>query len=316
MANEFKTLADQAKETDPSGNALTIVEYIMETNELDDIPSEPSNGDTEMVGIRRIGLPEITRRKINQGISFTKSTNEQYKASVILYEGAGAVDCDIIDMAADKMAARLNENAGHMQSMGEAFAEDLFYGSPSKDSFSGFYEFYNSKKNSQVIDAGGTANLASMMIVGWSPNTITTFFPKNSKAGIQHEALPKQYVPAPDGKGQFLAYPDNFKWKIGLANKNPKFAARVANIDVKNLNRDDIFTLLIQAKNRIPNLKIVKPRIYCCQEIFTILEIAAFNKANATLTYAEVQGSTPILKFGNCEIKRIDKMTTAETKVA
>jgi hypothetical protein len=316
MGNEFLTLADQAKRTDPSGNVLTIVEMINQTNELDDIPSVPSNGDTEMIATRRVGLPAATRRKINEGVKFSKSKTEPYKAPIVMYESHGAVDCDLVDMAADKEAVRLSENSAHIQSLGEAFAEDLFYGSEANDTFTGFFEAYKDKKSEQFIDAGGTTNLTSIMIAGWAPDKITTFFPKNSKAGIVHEPLPKGLIKSADGEGELMAYADVFKWKVGLAIQNPKFASRIANIDVKNINKDDIFTLLIKAKNRIPNLKIVRPRIYCCQEIFTILELAAFNKTNAVLTYREVKDSTPVLTFGPCEIKRIDAIKTDEKKVA
>jgi hypothetical protein len=316
MANQFMTLADQAKTTDPSGKALTIVEYITSANELEDIPSIPSNSDTEMIGTRRIGLPAVSRREINEGVPFTKSKTEQFKERIVLYEAQGAIDSDFIDLAADKAAARLSENSGHMQALGKIFAEDVMYGTAAKKTFTGFCEYYNSKKNSQVIDAGGTTNLRSIVIVGWSPETITSFYPKNSKAGIDHIPFDKDFVPSPDGNGQMVAYADVFKWKVGLSIKNPKFASRIANIDIKNISRAEIFPLLIKGKNQIESLKIVKPRIYCCNEIFTLLEIAAFEKANVALTYREVSGSTPIISFGGCELRRMDAMNIDENKVA
>ena len=141
MANEFKTLADQAKETDPSGKALTIVEYINQVNELSDIPAVPSMTDTDMIGVRRVGLPQVTRRKINEGVEFTKSKGKNFRDSVTLYEAHGAVDADIIDIASDKAAVRMNENSGHMQALGELFAQDLFKGSPLIGSFTGFENF-------------------------------------------------------------------------------------------------------------------------------------------------------------------------------
>jgi hypothetical protein len=316
MANEFKTLADQAKETDPSGKALTIVEYINQVNELSDIPSVPSMTDTDMIGVRRIGLPQVTRRKINQGVEFTKSKGKNFRDSVILYEAHGAVDADIIDIATDKAAVRMNENAGHMQAMGEAFAYDLFKGSVASGAFNGFETIYNKIDGKQVLSAGGNNNLTSIYLVAWSPNTVTTFYPKNSKAGIEHEALAKQLVDAPDGKGQFMAYPDVFKWKVGLSVKNPKYAVRIANIDVANLTDGDLFDLLISAKNKIPTLNGTRPRIYCNESIFTRLEQEAFKKSNLLLNYAQMQNSTPVLRFGQFDLKKIEALTSNETKIS
>lgn len=316
MANEFKTLADQAKETDPSGKALTIVEYINQVNELSDIPAVPSMTDTDMIGVRRVGLPQVTRRKINEGVEFTKSKGKNFRDSVTLYEAHGAVDADIIDIASDKAAVRMNENSGHMQALGELFAQDLFKGSPLIGSFTGFENFYNKVDGKQVLSAGGSSKLTSIYLVAWSPNTVTTFYPKNSKAGIEHEALPKQLIPAPDGKGQFMAYPDVFKWKIGLSIKNPKYAVRIANIDVTNLTDGDLFNLLIAAKNKIPTLNGTRPRIYCNESIFTRLEQEAFRKANALLGYAQIQNSTPILRFGQFELKKIEALTNDEKQVS
>ena len=316
MGNSFMTLADQAKTTDPSGKALTIVEFIASANELDDIPSIPSNSDPEMIGTRRIGLPAVSRREINEGVPFTKSKTEQFKEKIVLYEAQGAIDSDLIDLAADKAAARLSENSGHMQALGKIFAEDVMYGTAAKKTFTGFCEYYNDLKNAQVVDAGGSVNLRSIVTVGWSPETITSFFPKNTKAGIDHIPFDKRLINAPSGEGQIVAYADVFKWKVGLSIKNPKFASRIANIDIKNIKREDLFKLLIQGKNKIESLKIVKPRMYMCQELFTQLEIAAFEKANVALTYREVSNSTPILTFGGVELRRMDAMDKDEKKVA
>ena len=316
MSNEFKTLADQAKETDPSGKALTIVEFINQVNELNDIPSVPSMTDTDMIGVRRVGLPTVTRRKINQGVKFTKSQTKNFRDSVILYEAHGAVDADIVDIASDKASVRMNENAGHMQAMGETFAYDLFKGSVLNGAFNGFQTLFNKIDNKQVLSANGTDKLTSIYLVAWSPNTVTTFFPKNSKAGIEHEALPKQLVDAPDGNGQFMAYADVFKWKVGLSVKNPKFVVRIANIDVKNLSDGDLFDLLISAKNKIPSLNGTKPRIYCNESIFTRLEQEAFKKNNLLLNIVQLQNSTPVLRFGQFDLKKIEALTSDEKLVS
>lgn len=318
IGNTYDTLLDHALRTDPNGSLPEIVKLIDQVNELDDIPVIRGNLETGVLTVRRIGLPEITRRKVNQGVKPSKQKTDQITDTAITYESHSVVDFDELAIAEDKKGERLQIAGSHLQAMAEARASDMFYGKASDGAFNGFATHYN-KIGEQVIDAKGTSNLSSVFCIGWAPNTITSFYPKNSTtAGIIHMPSEKpERVPAPDGSNTFMmAYTDVFKWMTGLAVRNYKFGSRIANLDIENTAINDLVALFIKAKNRLPSLKVCMPRFYCNETIYTALEIAAVNKANVNLTIERLENDTKILSILGIPIRRIDALKNGESKVA
>lgn len=314
---KYPTLLDHAQTTDPSGKTLSIVNIINETNELSDVPCIRGNLDMGELTSRKIGLPTIQRRKINGGITPSKQKVDQVTDTAVSYEGMAAIDYDLIKIADNKALKRVQESQGFLEAMAIEYAKDMFYGDSKDGTFDGFAKRYG-KIGDQVISAKGTSNLSSLYCIGWAPDKITTFYPKNAPtAGIEHIPDEKPHsIDAPDGSGKMLGFEDFFKWMVGLSVKNPKYAARLANLDVDNTAINDLIALAIQLKNRIPSLKACMPRYYANERVYTALETAAVNKANVHLSIERISQDTTILSLLGIPIRRIDQLRNDETKIS
>jgi hypothetical protein len=201
--------------------------------------------------------------------------------------------------------------------MSKERAIDLFYGKPSEGAFKGFAEHYN-KLSDNCLSAGGTGNaLSSAFLIGWSPDTITTFYPKNAPtAGI--ESLPAAtagdvIVNAQGGK--LYGYSDYFKWMTGLSVKNYRYGVRIANI-AANTAGDTIINTIIDALSVIPTLSACNPRLYVNRKVWAMFLKAAVNKANTNLTVRELENHIPLVTFLGVPVKKIDVLRNDESVVA
>jgi hypothetical protein len=80
--------------------------------------------------------------------------------------------------------------------------------------------------------------------------------------------------------------------------------------------RDRLFELLIRAKNRIYHVTQGRVVMYMSPELFTMLEIAAFQKTNTIVGYKEgMTADTRLLTFSGIPIRRNDFQAQPESRV-
>lgn len=172
-----------------------------------------------------------------------------------------------------------------------------------------------------MINAEGVGNnLASIYIVKWDSEEVTGLYPKNSTAGLEVIPQSNVYVKDRDGK-EFLAHVTEYKWFVGLKVRDQRYVSRVCNIDRDALLTDEaarqkLFEYLIIAKNKVRHVTQGRVVMYVDPDVFSMLEIAAFQKTNLALGYANVTGDTRILKFSGIPIKRNDCQAEPEKKVS
>jgi len=207
--------------------------------------------------------------------------------------------------------------------MNEDVVTSFFYGAD-PEGIRGIAPRLGTLSHNQVIDAGGTGkNLASVYIVKWDTDEITGIYPKNTKAGLEVFTKENEYVQDKDGK-MFRAHVTEWSWFVGLKVRDERYLARLCNIDRDALltgtdakeARQDLFRKLIIAKNKIYHAEQGRVVMYADPEIFNILEIAAFEKANLALGYTDIESDRRVLKFAGIPIKRNDAQSIAEKKVA
>jgi hypothetical protein len=170
-----------------------------------------------------------------------------------------------------------------------------------------------------IIDAGGTgSDNTSIWMVVWGDMTCHGIFPKGSKGGLQQKDLGEQTVF--DGgtpPGQFQAYRTHYKWDLGLSLRDWRYVVRVCNIDVSELagpNPAELINLLIRGANKIPNMEVGRPAIYCNRAIKTWLEIQVVEKANMALKWEDWAGK-PVLTFRGIPIRTVDVILNTEARV-
>lgn len=288
IGNSVLTLMDHAKRVDPTGKIADIVELLSQTNEiLDDSLWQEGNMTTGHRVTVRTGLPTVAWRLLNQGTSPSKSTTAQIDEQCGMLEAWCEIDKKLVDMASNPKEFRLSEAQAFIEAMNQEMASTLFYGNQgtAPEEFTGLAVRYSSLSasvaNSQNIISGGGSGSdnSSVWLVVWGANSAFCMFPKNSKAGLQHEDLGVVTVETTAGiaGNRMRAYQDHWTWDCGFALKDWRYVVRIPNIDISNLvaksSAADLIELMIKAIHRVPNLRMGKPVFYMNRTCFEMLDI-------------------------------------------
>lgn len=330
LASNVLTLADWAKRLDPDGKVPTIVELLGQTNEiLDDMMFMEGNLPTGHRTNVRTGLPNVAWKLINQGVVPGKSTTAQIDEACGIMEAWSEVDVDLAELNGNTAAFRLSEAQAFIEAMNQEMASTLFYGnsSTSPEEFTGLAPRYSSLSagNAQnVISGGGSgSDNTSVYLICWGSQSLHGIFPKGSKAGLQH--MDHGEVTIQDsteiGTSRLRAYQDQWKWKVGVAVRDWRYAARICNVDVSDLiansgSQADLINLMIKAMHRIPSLNMGKCAFYMNRTVIQQLDIQRHDAvSSAGMTYKEVDGKE-VPTFRNIPIRKVDALLETEATVS
>ncbi len=322
-------IVDVVKSLNPDGTVAKVAELLNRVDEIMyDIPWVEGNTTTGEQLTIRTGIPVPVFRRMNQGITPTKSTKGQIIESCAQLADISTVDVDVANLGGNPGAVRLSESYAHIEGMNQVFMNTLWYGTyVTPESFIGLAPRYGSLSagNSQnVIDGGGTSsNCTSVWLIGWGPETVYGIYPKGSKGGLEHIDEGRQIISITAGLTGTLmpAYVDTYKWNCGIAVKDWRYVIRIANIDVNNLvgqtTATDLANKMIRAMARIPygdrgNFSFVMNR--------TAYEMLAIQRredvrAGGQLTFQEVDGKF-IPMFQGIPIRKSDSILLTESQVS
>lgn len=334
------TLMDVLTELDPGGKQLDIAEVLTQQNEvLKDMHWEEGNAPTGHKDAMRTALPTPSFRAINAGVPLTKAGSTVVEETCALLEDFSQVDRELAIMSGDINRFRLRQANPHIIGMGHKMAQTLFYGNALTNplEYTGFANRLNglssttNKANANVINAGGVgANLRSIWVIGWSPDTVFGIYPKNTKGGLLHEdatnavaggdGLPGATVLQDASGNNYMGYRDHWLWRCGLFVKDWRYVVRIANIDQTALTLTGatgpkLQDLLVQATEQMESLTGVRPVIYMPRFLQTYFRRQLLEQKNAMLSWDEI-GGEKVLSFGGVPIRRTDVLNTAETALA
>lgn len=324
------TLADWAKRLDPEGKVPTIVELLSQTNEiLDDMLWKEGNLPTGERTTVRTGLPTAAWRLLNQGVQPSKSTTAQIDEACGMLEAWSEVDKDLAMLNGNTAQFRLSEAQAFIEAMNQEMAQTLFYGNSSTapEEFTGLAARFSSSSAQSgqniVLGGGAGSDNSSVYLICWGANTIHGIFPKGSKAGLIHEDLGEVTVETTAGIAgtRMRAYQDHWQWKCGIALKDWRYVARLANIDISNLvgksGAADLTDKMTKMIHRIPNLKMGKPVFYMNRTVFQELDIQRRDDVTAGggLVFANVDGEIQY-SFRGIPIKLCDALLETESVVS
>lgn len=293
------TLGDWAKRSDPSGKTALVAELLHERNEiLTDMLFKEGNLPTgEQVSIRT-GLPNAYYRMTNNGVPKSKSTTAQVTEQCAILEARSELDVEIANLNGNVKQFRFSESKAFMESMSQEMAETLFYGSAANpEEFVGLatrYDDTTANNGDNIISAGGSgSDNTSVFMVGWGENSVYGIFPKGSKAGLAHEDLGVGDA-FDSNNDRFRAYMDRYVWKNGLVVKDWRYAVRIPNIDVSDLQGQtgtqatsastNIVKLMSRAIDHLPSLNDVKPCFYANRTVLSYLRLIALDKSSSAVT--------------------------------
>lgn len=252
--------------------AALLINMLAQTNPIlnDMIAMECNSGTRHKHGILT-GLPDTAWGALYEGIQASKGHTQQVEDVTGFINARSQVDERVLKLAGDKRAqVKMNEDMGFIESMNQTMASALFYEDTATNpkAFKGLaarYSAYGARtaadSSKQVIHAGGTgSDNTSIWMVTWGERFTCGLYPKGTTAGIQTMPGGRQLVDDGTGK-QYWAEVDDYEWHLGLAVKDWRYNARVANIDVSDLEAGnvDLFKFLRQAYYRLHSRKVNRP---------------------------------------------------------
>ncbi|MEA4835179.1 MAG: hypothetical protein VB133_08595 [Anaeromusa sp.] len=334
VGNYSLTLADWRARLNPQGIVDQVIETMNETNPiLQDMKWAEGNLPTGNMTTQRTALPTVYKRSLNRGVPDSKSRVKQIVDTCTLFEAHSKVDTKLMKLMADPERFRASEDLSFVESFNQSLADNLFYGDSStdEDTFNGLHVRYNTLTGAkgtvgyQVVSAGGAgSDNTSAWFAAWGDTTVHGIFPKGSQAGLLVEPKGEMMVQDEDGN-DFFAYVTKFEWNPGLAVRDLRSIARVANIDVSDLfdasttadEKKALFEKFILAKNRIRNLNgRVTPAWYVSDTMYSFFESFLSDKNNVYITRQELMGKMPELYLAGYPVRKCDAISEAEATIS
>lgn len=331
MSNKNPTILDAVSRSNSAGKieANAIAEILSTSNEiLDDATFVQCNDGTGHKDVIRTGLPEPTWREMYGGVFSTKSETAPIRDATGMLEAYAEIDKALADQNGNTKEFRMSEDSAHIEGMNQTVKETLIYGNQALEGskFTGLAPRFNTisgaASGKNIVDGGGTGSTnTSAYIVCWSPMTARMIYPQGSPAGLQFTDKEQETIYKADGS-RYEAYVSHYKWDVGFALRDWRFAARLANIDVEDLTDDGeggsakLITGFVKLINKIPNLRMGRAAIYCNATVRTYLMLQMINKGNAFISMQElVTGKPKVLTFLGIPIRQVDEILNTEAQI-
>lgn len=326
----YVDLIDIYKMQDGKGSYIPVIEILNEMNPIlkDAIAVECNKGTTHLHTVRA-GLPTVSWGKLYQGIPNSKGRTTQVEDTTGFVEGLSTVDTRLLKLSKNEGAVRLSEAMGYLEAMNQEVANKMFYGNTATDpeEFMGLAPRFNDKSaanGNQIIDAGGTgSDNTSIWFVTWGDNQCQLLYPQGTKAGVQREDMGEQRVT--DGSGNaYFAKEEKFTWHVGLAVKDWRYVARIANVDVSDMKAGSValYTFMRKAYWQLQNRRVAggNTAIYCNRDVMEALDALATN-AGASDNFVrltsgkDIQGEE-VLMYRGIPIRETDAILNTEAQVS
>lgn len=328
IGNSFVDLIDVYKQKDPKGQVVPVIEILNEMNPvLDDAVAVECNNGTKHMHTVRGGLPSVTWGKLYQGIPNDKAHTVQVEDTTGFVEGRSTVDVRLLALSKNPGAIRLNEATAYLEAISQEIADKVFYGNTASDpeQFMGLAPRFNSlsaANGNQIIDAGGTgSDNTSIWFVTWGDRQCQLLYPEGTQAGVKREDHGKQRVLDSNGNA-YYAMEETFTWHVGLAVKDWRYVARIANIDVSDMEAGtvDLYKFMRKAYWALQSRRVAggKQCIYCSRSVMEALDALGTNAGSTDnfirLTSSEVEGKE-VLKYRGIPIRETDAILGTEDRV-
>jgi hypothetical protein len=333
LNSDFPTLIDLAQMPE-NKDVSEVVNLLAAHNPiLEDAPAFECNKGTHHETTVLTGLPSVTWGRLYKGVPASKGTHQTVKDTTGFVNSAAQVDrryVDIYEKAADKASVRLDMAAQHLEAMAQEAARAIFYHDTQVDPDKpmGLAPRFNSlsaENGKQIVDAGGSGNdLTSIWMITWAKNSCHLIYPKGHKAGVERKDM--GLIPVSDANGDtYFAYREEFAHHFGLSVRNWQYVARVANIDVSDLEIDasaganliNVMTeMYYNHKGRRTNMG--KTCIYMNTTLVKYLDYQArlAQNTNLFLTFDKYgPNAKEVLNFRGIPIRECDAILNSEDQV-
>ena len=326
-------LIDIVKQQDPNGDTATIIELLKQMNPiLDDAVAMECNMGGVHRHVTRTGLPSVGWGALYEGVAQSKSITQQVDDTTGFLEALSTIDKRVLDLAKNEGAVRLNEAMSFIEAMNQEMGTGIFYHdtATTPEKFKGLAPRYGvlagSGAGNQVVDAGGTgSDNTSIWFVTWGDRFTHLLYPEGTKAGLQREDKGEQRVL--DGSNNpYYVKEEMYRWHIGCAVKDWRFNARIANIDVSDLQAGSValYDFMRKAYYKLQSrisrgeAAVGRQAIYCNRDVLEGLDALASNAGSTDnftrLRPLEVEGKE-VLAYRGIPIRETDALINTEARI-
>lgn len=341
------TLMDLARRTDPDGDAADIAELLSQANDIyDDIVWKEGNTNTGHKFTVRTGLPSGSWRYLNQGVGMSKSTTAQGTINCGQLSAVSVIDERLLEMSDDGNKVRYEEDNAFLEGMAQTIAQTFVYGSnvANPAQFTGIFPFFNTLETAtaqnaaNMFNGGGVgSNNASIVLVGWNPQTVFGCFPKGTTAGLKARPLDTTQIAYDAAGNPFPAKLTWFDQDAGLCIRDWRWVSRLCNLDVTSAglagpNPFDIFANgMSKMLLRMPKMArsvsaitetdakseaglVVRPAFYTNRTVRSFMDIQIIRDKNVLIGMHDFAGM-PAETYRTIPIRVMDVMTSSESAV-
>jgi hypothetical protein len=320
------TLADVVNRTDPGGAVSQIVESLTQRNSVMSAAVwKEGNLPTGHRFTSRTGLPSISWRKMNEGVTPSKSKTAQVDEAIGQMEGWSVVDCALARLNGNEAAFRASEDMSFLQAFENEAETGFFYHSTASapEKFQGLSPRLNSttgQAGKQILlhDASASGNdQTSIYLVVWGDNSVYFIYPKGSTGGIQPHDMGEQ--PWDDGTGKkFRAYVTNWSWQMGLVVQDYRQVCRAANVDTGNLaaTGNAVIQTMIKMYHQVWNPNAGRAAFYVNRGLGTFLHLQALDSTKQSTLSIDQIGGKPITTLLGVPIYVSDAILNTESVIS
>lgn len=330
LSSTYLNLIDVHKN---DANIGPVIEVLTKQNPIldDAMAMECNKGSTHLHSIRT-GLPTPAWGALYQGIPQSKTSQQSVEDTTGFLEARSGVDTRLLALASNPGQLRLSEANAHIEAMNQEMATGVFYHdtATTPEKFKGLAARYGvlggGGAGNQIVDAGGTGSVnTSIWFVTWGDHATHLLYPKGTKAGVSREDKGEQRVNDAAGNPYYVKE-ELFSWHMGLAVKDWRYNARVANIDVTALlaGTVSLHTFMIDAYYKLQSTrmdgKTSRMAIYMNRGVMATLDKlsagiggSAVNSA-LMLNREEIEGKK-VTTWRGIPIRETDALLNTEARV-
>ena len=333
LTDTHPTLLDVMKRMDQNGKIAPVIEVLDQQNEiLDDIVWLEANSILGHRTTMRSGIPEPTFRKLYKGVQPSKSRTVQVTEQFGMMENYSQIDKALADLNGNTREWRFSEELPFIEGFGQKLTRSIFYENEdtTPEAFTGLTPRYSSVgaangeniiKDSSVT--GGQSDNTSIWICVWGPNTGHMIYPQGSQAGLKIEDKGQQTITESDGS-MWEAYRTHYRQDAGLVIRDWRYFTRIqfatAGLTKNAATGPDLFDLLAQGLDMIPNINAGRAAIYCNRTVRGWFRRQLMNKtSNSTLSVEQITRTNGnrvhMLMFDGIPIRRVDQLINTEAEV-
>lgn len=326
------------KAAGPNGKGVAdLIEMLNDTSQdlLTDFMWTECNKGAEHQHSVRAKLPSVAWGKLYQGVPNSKSDRQSVTDTTGFVEGMSQVDTRLLELAGDKAAAiRKQESMGYVEAMAQELMRAFFYYTntthPERPQGMAprFGALSTTGNGNQIVDAGGVgSDNTSIWFVEWGEMGVQALYPQGTQAGITQTDKGEQRVT--DGTGAYFVKEELIKAHLGFAVKDYRRVARVANIDVSELQAGnvDVYAFMRKAYYKLHTRRVSKVRdqsakghcvIYANKDVLEALDAINTNQPSGDnfirLRPMEVEGKE-VLSYRGMPIRETDALLNTEARV-